>query len=207
MMRPVTAFRGWRRAGLAGLMLAITAMPAAAHPDIAVTLRLLFNLNGAALTGIGESWTFDTRYSRALIDRFDHDRDGAFAEDEKQALRQRLVADLGGGAFLNTLTAGDETVALGDPAGFDAAIHGPAVTVTFAFNLDAPIGLENSQASLMVRDESYIAAFRLADRYPVMLRGDRNGSCLVRSEAAPDAAYFAGLVVPDRFILSCKPAR
>lgn len=190
----------------AGLMLAIAGVsPALAHPDIAITLRVLFDMRRGVLTGLGESWSFDARYSRTLLDQYDRDRDGVFNAAETEALREKLIADLRRKHFFTSLTMGGKAVAGIEPVGFLAENHNGLVTVSFAFNVAAPIDLRGQRLDVTVKDRDYTAAFKLADNAGLQIRGDFDNKCHTSVAPDPAGAYFAKLVVPDQISLTCAP--
>jgi ABC-type uncharacterized transport system substrate-binding protein len=179
--------------------------PAFAHPDIAITLRVLFDMRRGVLTGLGEGWSFDAAYSRTLLDEFDRDRDGVFNAAETAALRDKLIADLRRKRFLTSLSIGNKSAAGLEPVGFQAENHNGLVTVTFAFSVAAPIDLRGQRLDVEVKDRDYTAAFKLAENAPLQIRGDFDNKCHVSVAPDPQGAYFAKLVVPDQITLTCDP--
>jgi len=180
------------------------AVEAEAHPDIAVTARLLFDVRAGRLAMVAESLAFDAGHSRRLLDRFDRDGDGRFDKDEADSLRRSLAADLKPLGYFTELRHNGRPVALPAPTGFQAASEAGIVTVTLGFTLgDAPKLSEGRTLELLLRDRDYTAAFRLADETPVVIRGD-DGRCGFRLQDRPDLAYFGGLVVPQGVVLACR---
>ncbi|MBB4953879.1 ABC-type uncharacterized transport system substrate-binding protein [Agrobacterium vitis] len=188
-----------------GLLFGVSAPPAFAHPDIAITLRVLFDMRRGVLTGLGESWSFDATYSRTLLDQYDRDRDGSLSPDETEALRQKLVSDLRRKRFFTNLTMGGKPAAGVEPVGFQAEAHNGLVTVTFAFSVAAPIDLRGQRLDVTIKDRDYTAAFRLADNAGLQIRGDFDNKCHASVAPDPQQAYFARLVVPDQISLTCNP--
>ncbi|MBF2717102.1 DUF1007 family protein [Agrobacterium vitis] len=205
MSRLPLAFR--RKTALAATLALclLPASPVLAHPDIAITLRVLFDMHHGVLTGGGESWSFDAAYSRVLLDRYDRDRNSQFTAEEASALRDKLIADLGRKRFFTELSVDGRQAARLQPVGFTAEIHGNVVTVTFAFSLAGPVDLRGKSLDLEVKDKDYVAAFRLAETGGLQIRGD-GGQCRTSRAPNPAHAYFAGLVVPERITLTCGPS-
>lgn len=185
--------------------LAMSLSQAAAHPDIAITLRVLFDMRRGVLTGLGESWSFDATYSRTLLDQFDINRDGTFNPAEATALREKLTADLRRKRFFTNLTMGGRPAAGIEPVGFQAQAHNGLVTVTYAFSVAAPIDLRGQSLDVVVKDKDYAAAFKLADDAGLQIRGDFDKKCRTSTSPAPQEAYFANLVVPEKITLRCDP--
>ncbi|MBB4010159.1 DUF1007 family protein [Allorhizobium taibaishanense] len=198
------AFCGSRSIFAVLLFLLLPALPALAHPDIAITLRVLFDMRRGVLTGLGESWTFDAAYSRVLLDQFDRDRDGQFSAEEVTALRDKLIADLSHKRFFTELTMDGKWATRLQPVDFAAESHDSVVTVTFAFDLAGPLDLRGRSLDLEIKDKDYVAAFKLADTAALQLRSD-GGHCRTSRRSAPDHAYFVGLVIPDHISLTCDP--
>lgn len=188
-----------------GWLSAFGVSPAFAHPDIAITLRVLFDMRRGVLTGIGESWSFDAAYSRTLLDQYDSDKDGRFSPAEVEALRQVLMSDLRRKRFFTNLTMAGRPAAGVEPAGFQAESNNGLVTITFAFNVAAPIDLRGQKLDVEVKDKDYTAAFKLADNAGLQIRGDFDKKCRASVAPDPQGAYFAKLVVPDKITLICDP--
>lgn len=181
------------------------AQPCFAHPDHAVTTRLLFNVHFGVLTGMGENWTFDQAYSAELLARFDRNHNGQWDADEMQALETHLKHKLMGGQFFTTLLMFGETAARLDLNGFHAEAKNGIVSVSFAFAVSPPLDLNGRQLTLMLRDESYDVAFQPAALQPIELRGDDQHKCRFAMQKAPQYRYFAGLITPDVTTLECQP--
>lgn len=195
--------------GLRGLMALVVwllagMLPVLAHPDIAITLRVLFDMRRGVLTGLGESWTFNAAYSRTLLDQYDHDRNGTFSPVEASALQEKLLSDLGRKRFFTNLTMGGKSAAGIEPVGFHAESRNGLVTVTFAFSVAAPIDLRGQSLDVVVKDRDYTAAFKLADNDGLQIRGDFDKKCHTSTALAPQEAYFANLVIPEKITLTCE---
>lgn len=188
-----------------GLVLGLAAaVEAEAHPDIAVTARLLFDVRAGRLAMVAESLAFDAGHSRRLLERFDRDGDGRFDEGEADSLRRSLAADLAPLGYFTELRHNGRPVALPAPSGFHATGEGGLVTVTFAFGFDQPLDLgEGQSVDLLLRDRDYTAAFALAPQMPVVIRGDE-GRCAYARTSRPDLAFFGGMVVPEVTTLTCR---
>ena len=192
------------RLPVALLLCCVTAAGAVAHPDIAVTARLLFEVKGGRLTMIAERFAFDAGHSRRLLFGFDVDADGHFDEGEMAALGKSLAADLQPLGYFTEVLDGGRPLALPAPSAFHATSEGGIVTVTLGFVLDqAPELGAGRTIELVLRDRDYTAAFRLADQAPVVIRGDVE-ACGYRLQHRSDLAYFGGLVVPQAVVISCR---
>lgn len=186
-------------------LLCCAAPPAAwAHPDIAVTARLLFDVQAGRLTAIAESLAFDAAHSRRLLDLYDANTDGVFDMTEMAELGRSLAEDLEPLGYFTEMRQDGRALLLPVPAAFHATSEAGIVTATLGFRLDAPLDVsEGRSVEIVLRDRDYTAAFRLTEATPVILRGDE-GACGYRLQDRPDLAYFGGLVVPQAITLSCR---
>jgi ABC-type uncharacterized transport system substrate-binding protein len=197
-------FRTLRRLLTLSLLSCAAPVAAWAHPDIAITARLLVDVQAGWLTMIAESFAFDAVHSRRLLDLYDADTDGRFDATEMAALHRSLAEDLEPlGYFTEVIQAG-RALPLPAPLAFHATSEGGIVTVTLGFRLDAALDVsEGRSVEIVLRDRDYTAAFRLTEATPVILRGGE-GACGYRLQDRPDLAYFGGLVVPQAITLSCR---
>lgn len=196
----------WTLRRLLTLSLLCCAAPVAswAHPDIAVTARLLVDVKAGRLTMIAESLAFDAAHSGRLLTLYDANTDGIFDETEMADLRRSLAEDLEPLGYFTEMRQAGRALPLPPPAAFHATSEAGIVTVTLGFRLDGPVDVsEGRSVEIVLRDRDYTAAFRLADATPVILRGGE-GACGYRLEDRPDMAYFGGLVVPQAIVLSCR---
>ncbi|MCM2403112.1 DUF1007 family protein [Rhizobium sp. S153] len=189
---------------VACLLVLASVSSAFAHPDIAVTARVLFDVREGRLVSVAESFAFDEKYSARLRSRFDHDGNGMFDDGEADGLRQALTGDLANRDFLTDLVLGEQPLEMGEPDAFHVTAQAGSVSVTFGFRLEAPVAIGAGQSlTLMHRDRDYTVAFRLAEDRPVLIRGDE-GHCAYTVTDRPDRAYFGGLVVPQAITLTCR---
>lgn len=181
----------------------LAAAPALAHPDIAVTLRTLFEIRGDRLVALGESWTFDTAYSARLLHDFDTDRDGELAPEEAERMTASLLDGVDLSNYLSQLKEGTTAIDLPRPAWTRATVADGVVTVSMVFTLDRPLAISGERSiALQVRDLDYAAAFRLTADRPVLIRGD-GGRCRYSVDEWPEESYFGGLVMPWEIALTC----
>lgn len=189
---------------VACLIVLASASSAIAHPDIAVTARVLFDIRDGRLVSVAESFGFDEKYSSRLLARFDRDGNGMFDDGETDEMRKALTADLSDRDFLTELALGERPLEMGEPDAFHATAQAGSVSATFGFRLDVPVAMGEGQSlTLMQRDRDYTVAFRLAEDRPVLIRGGE-GRCAYTVTDRPDQAYFGRLVVPQAVTLTCR---
>ncbi len=191
-----------RRWFSAGLLWLASAGLAASHPDIAVTARVLLDVEAGRLVSVAEALAIDEASSRRLIARFDANGDGIFDPAEREAMRQALTGDLDGIGFFAELSVDGERRALGAPDAFDASVSDGVVTVVFGFRLEEPVALAGRKVELVLRDRDYTAAVAFAADRPALVRGGEG--CIVGREMRPADAYFGGMVVPEAVVLACR---
>lgn len=191
-------------AALAGLVLSLEATVVQAHPDVAVTARLLFDFKDARMVALMESFTFDATESARLIRAYDSNRDGRFNGDESTAMAGVLGADFGRYQFFTQLKASDGVHVLRRPVAFTADIENGRVTVAFAFTLAEPLVVDAERpVEVLLRDTDYTIDFRFADDRPAMVRGAER-DCEATTRERPDAAVLVGRIVPWALTLSCR---
>lgn len=178
--------------------------PAAAHPDIAASVRLTFELDGKALTGFSERLVFDAASSRRLVSRFDADRDGTLSQPERDALASELLDRLGAQHFYTELSLNGEGLSLSQPAAADLEIRDGFVDLHLHFRFASPADLRNFDLGVLIRDRDLVIAFGFDPRQSVIVSQKNGGACATRIEARPDEAYFGGLVTPSVVTLTCR---
>lgn len=178
--------------------------PARAHPDMAATVRVLFDFHDDRLTGIAESFAFDTATSVRLLARADVDRNGVLDPAEAERLSGEIAASLKVRGFFTQMTIGGRPVPLAVPLAAEVVMQDAIVVLRLVFSVSdmGPVST-GERLELMLRDRDLMLAFRFAADRPLLLRGD-GGRCSARIEPRPGEAYFGGLVVPDVAVLACR---
>ncbi|UJW76161.1 DUF1007 family protein [Rhizobium sp. SL42] len=206
-VRRLATLRMTHRAVLAGLLATATllfAAPAFAHPDMAVTARVLFDIRAGRLAGIAQLLAFDAATSARLLARVDSDRDGALDVEEAQALATEMTTSLGTRGFFTEMLLAGRQVSLAAPIAADARIEGGHLVLSMAFAVPGTAMLQDgARLELMLRDRDLTLAFRFAPDRPLIVRGDQ-GRCTATIAPKPEAAFFGGLVTPDIAILACR---
>ncbi|ALN71807.1 DUF1007 family protein [Aureimonas sp. AU20] len=192
------------RALALGLVAALlSAAPAAAHPDITMDCHLLFNFEGSAITGLGESWTFDETFSAQLLADYDENNDGTFSEAESGAIRDETFARLSAIHYFTFLTVNGESVPVPEPFGFKAAVANGRVTFSFGLRLPQPLAPKTARIGVEIKDPDYAVGAALAAGEPILLRGEGAESCRAVIASKPADAYFDGLVIPQEVSVAC----
>lgn len=180
------------------------AAPASAHPDMAVTARVLFDIHAGRLTGIAQLLAFDATTSARLLSRVDTDRDGALDPGEVQALANEMTTSLEARGFFTEMLLAGRPVSLAAPIATNARLEGGHLVLSMAFAVQGAATLQDgARLELMLRDRDLTLAFRFAPDQPLIVRGDQ-GRCTTTIAPKPDEAYFGGLVTPDVAVLACR---
>ena len=185
------------------LALLMLAAPAAAHPDVAASARLVFKLDGNRLTGLTQILGFDQATSRRLAARFDEDHDGTLSHAEREALTRELGDRLSSRDFFLEARLGPEAVSLPPAASVRVDLATGQVTIAADYRWSTALPLDGQPLSLMLRDRDFTIAFRFDPERPAILSGTP-GDCEVSVAPEPGEAYFGGLVIPEILRLTCR---
>lgn len=153
------------------IALLMFAAPAAAHPDVAASARLVFQLDGNRLTGLTQILGFDQATSRRLTARFDADHDGTLSDAERAALTSKLAARLSSRDFFLEARLGPEAVKLPPAASVRVDLATGQVTIAADYRWPTALPLDGQSLSLMLRDRDFTIAFRFDPERPAILSG------------------------------------
>ncbi len=185
------------------LALFLLATPAAAHPDVAASARLVFHLEGNRLTGLTQILGFDQATSHRLTARFDADQDGTLSDGERAALTRELGDRLSSRDFFLEARFGPEAVNLPPAASVRVDLATGQATIAADYRWPAALPLDGQPLSLMLRDRDFTIAFRFDPERPAVLSGTP-GDCEVSVAPEQEEAYFGGLVIPEILRLTCR---
>lgn len=193
-----------RRVFASGLAMALASGPAAAHPDITMECRVLFNFEAGKLTGLGEAWTFDAAFSEQLIADYDEDHDGTFDDVESGAMEREVFGNLAGIHYYTFLTINDREQADLKPFGFRARQEGGLVTFAFGIRLPEPLDPALYPVRVELKDPEFAVYAVLSGDQPALLRGDAGGHCRAAIRDDRENPYFDGTVIPQEIRLVCS---
>jgi ABC-type uncharacterized transport system substrate-binding protein len=176
---------------------------ASAHPDIRIDNRVTVPFDGARVTGIEESWTFDAAYSKSLLEDYDSDHDGKISAAESRAIAGRILPNLAEFQYFTYVWVDKQEVAMSPPRDFLATASGGRVTFRFVVDLPAPIDPQRQALKVEIDDRDYYAEIRLVEKDPVALRDSRGIACVPRIREDVENAYF-GYVYPQEITLACR---
>jgi ABC-type uncharacterized transport system substrate-binding protein len=186
----------------AGAALGMSSL-ASAHPDIRIDNRVIVIFDGARVTGIEESWTFDPGYSKSLLADYDTDRDGTISAAESRMIAGRILPNLAEFQYFTYVWVDKREIAMSPPRDFLATASGGRVTFRFVLDLPAPVDPQFQSLKVEVADRDYYAEIRLVEKDPVGLRDPRGIACAPRVRDDVENAYF-GYVYPQEITLACR---
>lgn len=184
-------------------LLAAWVASASAHPDIAASARLSFEMQGQRLLAMSELLVFDAATSGRVAARFDVDGDGSLSPTERETLLGELFARLEDRGFFAEVSLAGKRLQLPTPAVIDWRFEGSYLQLRLAFRFTTPPDLANRTLDVLVRDRDLIIAFNLDPAAPVIAGGEANG-CTTVVEKRQGEAYFGGLVTPSVVTLTCR---
>lgn len=176
--------RGFFRA--LGAAAALAAVPALAHPHVAVTVRseIAYATDGK-VAGVRHAWTFDPAYSAFVVQGLDKNNDGVFSPDELQELAKENTESLVDFEYFTFLKNDGAKQAFDAPRSPAMAFDKGQATLTFELPLKAPVAARKA-LTLEVYDPSYFVAFSLSPgEDAVRLAGAPQGCALTVTRPRP----------------------
>jgi len=179
-------------------LLAASAVSAAAHPHVWVTVAGSVSVNGqGAVDAIHFRWTFDEAYSAYAIQGLDENGDGQLSREELQPLAEVNAQSLGEyGYFTNPVRSGTALVnAFVDPVDFWLAWDGRRLTLHFTLPAGEPIEARRQPIAVEVFDPSYYVSFDFAEGDAMPLAPGAPAGCRAELERSgpPDRGLSARL--------------
>lgn len=193
--------RPCHQAFLAVLLTAAT--PAAAHPDVSATARLVLHLDDNRLASLSQLLVFDDATSRRLVTRFDDNRDGTLSATERGDLTSEMLERLSARKFFIEAALGSEGLAMPRPISVKVDVVDENIAVTADYRWSEPLALQEQTFSVMLRDRDFTVAFRFDPDTPAIISGT-SSDCDVSVTAEPNEAYFGGLIVPQVLRIACR---
>lgn len=177
--------------------------PACAHPDIRIESRATFIFQGAQVTGIEESWTFDPSYSKTLLADYDADADGHLSAAESQVIAERTLPNLAEFRYFTYVWLDGRDLGMLPLRNFVATANAGRVTFSFVVDLPTPVDPRRDALKLEIDDRDYYAEIRLSAKDPIRLRDPQDVTCEPRVRDDIENAYF-GYVYPQEITLACR---
>ncbi|MEM6664179.1 MAG: DUF1007 family protein [Pseudomonadota bacterium] len=156
--------------------------PAAANPDIWVTVKHVLRFDDAALTEISMDWTFDKYTSDRAISHFDADGDGAFSDDEAKSLRVEAFDPLAQNDYFVQLETADQAIGT-SVDGFRPWIDGDLLVFSFNAVPQDPVAYRQGPVSLSLYDRTIYFDFSFAEENFLLVDGPFDTACRFRIES------------------------
>lgn len=165
---------------LAALVLAGSALPAAAHPHVFVTSRteILYGPNGA-VTALRHRWSFDEAYSAYMVQGLDKNGDGKLTSDELAELAKVNMESLPDVDFFTITKANGKAQEYGPPREAVLTYENKTLTLSFTLPLKTP-AVATRSFGLEIGDPTYFVAFDIADVPDAVAVRDAPQGCVVR---------------------------
>ena len=163
-------------AALAGMMLAMVATGAQAHPHVWVTAKteVAHNLFGR-ITGLNHAWTFDEGFSAYAVQGLDTNKDGKYSREELQPLAEVNVTSLREFGYFTVLKAQGKRAAFDPPKDYWLEHKDGRLVLHFTLPLKAPVEAGSDDVSIDVYDPTFFVSFAFDKDAPVALSGARSG--------------------------------
>ncbi len=167
---------------LAALLLSIfSALPAAAHPHVFVTVKSTIVYENGVPKSVRHNWRFDDMFSSFAVQGLDTDTDGSLSRAELQALAEVNVTSLKEFDFFTHGAAGAGDLSFGEPVDYWLEHDGTALTLHFTLPVKSVAKSDSTR--IEVYDPSYFVSFSLAESDAVALEG-APGDCRADAEGA-----------------------
>jgi nickel/cobalt transporter (NicO) family protein len=176
-----------RRFGLfAALLLCLfSALPAAAHPHVFVTVKSTIVFENGVPKAVRHNWRFDDMFSAFAVQGLDTDTDGKLSRAELQALAQVNVTSLKEFDFFTFGAAGSGDLTFTEPVDYWLEHDGTALTLHFTLPVTSAMKSETTR--IEIYDPSYFVSFSLAEQEPAALEG-ASADCRVDVEGPQEGS-------------------
>lgn len=224
--RRVRTQRGMLGIATAALLAAAATVPADAHPHVWIGVEAKLLLDGDAVTGIQQTWTFDQFYSNQASEGLDKNGDGKLDRSELAELAQVNMEGLKEFDYFTEGRTGPKPLDFGDPkdivleqvtvaeapgpgasdgkAGTSGGAGSKVLALTFTLPLKAPARPDQDLFQFTVDDPTYFIWLELAKKDPVTLSGPSKCKVVIGSgeqsadqKKLADAFGGAGIAAPQ----------
>lgn len=179
-------------AGLAiGLFAGVSALTAAAHPHVWVSVETTVLYDKGTVTGLAHKWTFDEMYTAMAIQGLDANNDGTYDRAELSELAQVNIDGLKEFDYFTYAKLGQSAVPLAEPRDYWLEYKDGVLSLHLVTPLAQPVLAEAEGLSFTVTDPSYFIAFDLAKTDPVKISQGAPAGCVATITAPQEDQELA----------------
>src|SRR5690242_17481055 len=171
---------------LIGLLAALVASPAFAHPHIFIDAKTAITFDDAGeVVSIHNTWTFDQAYSAWSIQGLDTNNDGKYSPEELQPLADDNMNGLADYEYYTFAGEGkDPNLKFSHGSNPKLTYDGKQTTLSFDVALAEPYAIRKS-LELSIDDPEYYVAITFHDPRDIQLINAPNG-CAIKMEDAKE---------------------
>lgn len=158
-----------------GVLLALSAAPAAAHPHVWVTVETTVLYTDGSITGLQHKWTFDDMYAAMAIQGLDANGDGVYSREELAELAQVNIDGLKEFGYFTVARLGKAAVTAKPPIHYYLEYKDGLLSLHFTLPFAQPVLADAADFNFAVFDESFFIAFDFEKEEPVKLAGAPQG--------------------------------
>lgn len=143
-------------------------------------------------------WRMDEFLSSALLEDFDHDKNGKLTDTEITAMRDTAFKALEGGHYFTVVVADGRDFKPTSAGSFTAVAENGVVTYRFTLKFADLPAAQTSKWDLFVYDTENYVDFQFVADIPVV-----PGNCSASLQDAPERPYYSGMLFPRKAQLHC----
>lgn len=191
---------------ITGAAIALTALPAHAHPHVWVTGSASFEIVQEKLTRVGMRWQFDAFFSQVLGADFDTDADGTFDATETKNMKDQVFTSLKDFGYFTHLqtTETDDEVAISEVDNFSVGIDDGELIFSFELVLATPVDTNLKAVGLSLYDPTIYVDIVLDGDEPVTIAGAETQGCTIEYRQGNEINSQSYFMVPQEVWLDCS---
>ena len=187
------------------LLLAMSALPASAHPHVFINNRMTVVFDGGMLQGISFTWTFDEMFSNMILTDYDPKKTRQFNAAQAKALKQGAFDNLENYHYFIAIAVGKKQVGHFSIEQFSpSVVDKNKLVYTFFVPLKVPVQPMSQTIRLTVYDDSYYVAFDLLHLEDVTVQAGLDVTCDLLIEKTKVKPLWPGQYMPDQLVIRFK---
>lgn len=163
-----------------GLIAAVAAGPALAHPHVWVTVESTVLYETGKVAGFQHRWTFDDMYTAMAIQGLDKNQDGVYSKEELAELAQVNIDGLKEFEFFTYARIKEAPVKLSPPKDYWLEHKDGLLSLHFTLPVSDPVPAETEGLEFAVYDQTFFIAFDLAKDNPIKLSEGAPAGCTAK---------------------------